>query len=84
MVKILSNESFRTATGSLWQDKVLDDDNPLRCGTGLIALCHSGVPEHQPQVFSTLQQFELTQLPLEQQLIMLRAYQLCFLRLKTF
>ena len=64
-----------------WQDKVLDDDNPLRCGTGLIALCHSGVPEHQPQVFSTLQQFDLIKLPLEQQLIMLRAYQLCFLRL---
>ena len=51
------------ATGPLtWQDKVLDDDNPLRCGSGLFA-CHSGVPEHQPQVFSTLQQFDLIKLP---------------------
>ncbi len=64
-----------------WQDKVLNDNNPLRCGTGLIALCRSGMPEHQPQVFSALQRFDLTKLPLEQQLIMLRGYQLCFLRL---
>ncbi len=65
----------------VWQDKVLDDDNPLTCGTGLIALCRSGIPEHQPHVFNALQRFDLTKLPLEQQLIMLRAYQLCFLRL---
>ena len=64
-----------------WQDKVLDDDNPLRCGTGLIALCRVGVPEHQPHVFYALQRFDLTKLPLKQQLIMLRAYQLCFIRL---
>ena len=75
-MKALERQPFQ-----LWQDKVLEDDNPLRCGTGLIALCRSGHPEHQPHVFNALQRFELTQLPLEQQLIMLRAYQLCFLRL---
>ena len=64
-----------------WSEKVLDDDNPLRCGTGLIALCRSGVAQHQPQVFDALQRFDLPKLNLEQQLIMLRAYQLCFLRL---
>jgi len=75
-MKALERQPFQ-----FWQDKVLNENNPLRCGTGLISLCRSGVPEHQPQVFSALQRFDLAKLTLEQQLIMLRAYQLCFLRL---
>ena len=66
---------------SAWTDEVLHLDQPLAAIEGAIALARQGDQEHLAPVLSRLGRVDWPSLPTEQQLAILRAYALAFIRL---
>jgi putative heme-binding domain-containing protein len=65
----------------LWQDKVLGSTYPEVVITGCVGLARQGEPALQPRILAALGKLELKKLGEPQQLELLRAYQLAFIRL---
>ena len=65
----------------LWQDKVFYATNPDTVITGCIGLARQGEPQLLPQILVALGGIDATQLMESQQLALLRALQLAFIRL---
>jgi len=65
----------------LWKDKVLGSTNPDVVMTGCVGLARQGEPALQPRIIAALGKFDMTKLTEPQQLGLLRAYQLAFIRL---
>ncbi|WP_339727436.1 heme-binding protein [uncultured Gimesia sp.] len=66
---------------SRWRARVLTEINPTAAIAGLIALCHKGTAEDKDPVLTALNRIDLKQLKQQQLLALLRAYELCFIRL---
>jgi putative heme-binding domain-containing protein len=64
-----------------WQDKVLADSDPNAVIGGVVALARQGDKTLAPQLLSALGKLPLASLPQAEQLDLLRAYQLVFIRL---
>ncbi|MFN7771002.1 MAG: c-type cytochrome [Planctomycetaceae bacterium] len=65
----------------LWRDKVLQATNTDALIVGAIALARQGDKGVQPALLSALNRLKFTELSTTQQLGLLRAWQLCFIRL---
>jgi len=66
---------------SRWRARALTENKPTAAIAALIALSHQGTPEDKDAVLSALNRIDLQQLNQQQLLAVLRAYQLCFIRL---
>ena len=66
---------------SRWRSRALTETNTTAAITGLIALCHQGTAEDKDAVLAALNRIDLRQLRQQQLLALLRAYELCFIRL---
>jgi putative heme-binding domain-containing protein len=66
---------------ALWMEKALHEPEPAIVSNALIALCRVANASLQPRVLDALAKFELAKLPRQQLLDVLRAYELCFIRL---
>ncbi|MEZ6044379.1 MAG: hypothetical protein R3C11_02115 [Planctomycetaceae bacterium] len=64
-----------------WRSLVLNETDPEVAITGLIALARKGSEADQPEVFQALLKISPDEITVEQFADLLRAYQLCFLRL---
>jgi putative heme-binding domain-containing protein len=64
-----------------WQDKVLAEKNPIAIIEGAIALARQGDKTLEPKLIETLVKLNFTSLPESEQLGLLRAYQLVFIRM---
>lgn len=67
---------------ALWQDRVLTEKNPRQLIYGTIALARHGDPSLSKKIIAKLKEISFDQLPEEDQLALLRAYSLCFIRLE--
>ncbi|HWB09245.1 MAG TPA: c-type cytochrome [Pirellulales bacterium] len=65
----------------LWQDRVLGEANPESLITGAVGLARQGEKPLLPKVFAALARLDWAALSETQQLELLRAYQLAFIRL---
>ncbi len=65
----------------LWQDKVLAERNPETLITGAVGLARQGDKSLQPKLIHQLMDLDLASLPEAQQLELLRAWQLVFIRM---
>jgi putative heme-binding domain-containing protein len=65
----------------LWQHRVLAEKNPAGLITGAIALARQGAPAVEPALISALDRLDFASLDEAQQLELLRAYGLIFIRL---
>jgi putative heme-binding domain-containing protein len=66
---------------SLWQDRVLAEKEPETLITGAVGLARQGEKSLQPRLLAALDRLDLGALPEFQQLELLRAYQLVFIRM---
>ena len=66
---------------NLWQDKVLTSTNPETVMNGSIGLARQADPDLQPRLIAALNKIDFSKLTEAQQLGLLRAYQLAFIRL---
>lgn len=64
-----------------WRDIALQETEPTAAIAGLIALCRKGEPTDRDAVIIALNRINLNKLKQHQLLGLLRAYQLCFVRL---
>ena len=64
-----------------WQERALQETNPTAALTALLALSRVGGTNAQPALLRRLQDFSLSKLSTEQQLIALRAFELNFIRM---
>lgn len=65
----------------LWQDRVLAETDPRRLIYGIIALARHGKPDLSSQALEALGRISFAPLEKSDQLALLRAYSLCFIRL---
>ncbi|MFO0898103.1 MAG: PQQ-dependent sugar dehydrogenase [Pirellulales bacterium] len=65
-----------------WSERALGETNTLASVTALMALARSAKPEAGPAILSRLNTLSLEGATTEEQLIALRAYQLCLIRLE--
>lgn len=66
---------------SRWRDRAISETDPTAAIAGLIALSHQGTAEDRDAVLAALNRIELNSLDQQQLLALLRAYQLCLIRL---
>jgi putative heme-binding domain-containing protein len=66
---------------TLWQDRVLAETNPEALITGAVGLARQGDKSLLPRLLTSLGRIELSTLAVTQQLELLRAYQLAFIRM---
>lgn len=66
----------------LWQSRVLAEENTRQLIYGAIALARHGEPELSARVIAKLKDISFDKLVEEDQLALLRAYSLCFIRLE--
>jgi putative heme-binding domain-containing protein len=66
----------------LWRARVLAEKNPRQLIYGTIALARHGDPSLSEKIIAKLKGISFGQLPEEDQLALLRAYSLCFIRLE--
>ena len=66
---------------NLWQEKVLSEQNPRALIHASIALCRHGEPALSNRILNRLNGIEFDPLSVDDQLALLRAYSLCFIRL---
>lgn len=66
---------------SLWRDRVLAEVNPRSLIYGAIALARHAKPQIQADLLNKLNAIDWAELPNIDQLALLRAYSLCFIRL---
>ncbi|WP_417392859.1 heme-binding protein [Gimesia sp.] len=66
---------------SRWRDRAISETDPTAAISGLIALSHQGTAEDREAVLAALNRIELNSLDQQQLLALLRAYQLCLIRL---
>ncbi|HAH47816.1 MAG TPA: hypothetical protein DCM07_23770, partial [Planctomycetaceae bacterium] len=66
---------------SRWRDRAISETDPTAAIAGLIALSHQGTAENRDAVLAALNRIELNSLDQQQLLALLRAYQLCLIRL---
>lgn len=66
---------------SRWRQRALSETAPTAAIAGLIALCHAGTPADRNAVLASLNRIDLKSLKQEQLLSLLRAYELCLIRL---
>ncbi|QDV52600.1 c-type cytochrome [Gimesia fumaroli] len=66
---------------SRWRERALTETKPTAAIAGLIALCYQGIAEDKDAVLAALNRIGLKQLNQQQLLALLRAYELCFIRL---
>jgi putative heme-binding domain-containing protein len=64
-----------------WQDRVLSEKNPKAIIEGAIALARQGEKTLEPKLIETLGKLNITSLPESEQLGLMRAYQLVFIRM---
>ncbi len=64
-----------------WTERALAVNPPTASINALVALCRVGDKSLQPRVLAALDRLDLKQLTLEQQLELLRAFGLCFIRM---
>ena len=65
----------------LWQDRVLAERDPETLITGAVGLARQGDKSLQPRLIAALDRLDLGSLPEAQQLELLRAWQLVFIRM---
>jgi putative heme-binding domain-containing protein len=65
----------------LWQDRVLNETEPVRLIEGAVALARQGEASLEPKLVKALEKLDFSSLPENQQLDLLRAYSLVFIRL---
>jgi putative heme-binding domain-containing protein len=65
----------------LWRDRVSEEKRPRAAIQSVIALARHGNSTNQPAAIATLNRIDWEQLPVEDQLDLLRAYSLVFIRL---
>ncbi|HET6881346.1 MAG TPA: c-type cytochrome [Pirellulales bacterium] len=65
----------------LWQDRVLSESDPETLITGAVALARQGDKSLLPKLLAALERLELAKLAETQQLELVRAYQLAFIRM---
>ena len=65
----------------VWQDKVLESPNADAVMTGCVGLARQGEPPLLPRLLQSLGKIDVMKLTDDQQLGLLRAYQLAFIRL---
>lgn len=68
---------------SRWRARALTETNATAAIAGLIALCHQGTAAEQGAVLAALNRIDPKSLKQQQLLALLRAYELCFIRLGT-
>lgn len=66
---------------SRWRSRATSETDPTAAIAGLIALCHQGTAEDRDAVLEALNRIDLSLLEQQQLLALLRAYQLCLVRL---
>jgi putative heme-binding domain-containing protein len=66
---------------SLWQEKVLAETDPETLITGAVALAHQGDKSLEPKLIAALSKIQPSSLPEPQQLELLRAWSLVFIRM---
>ncbi|MDF1744781.1 MAG: c-type cytochrome [Gimesia sp.] len=66
---------------SQWRKRALTESEPTAAIAGLIALSRKGTPNDRNAVLAALNQIDINNLDQQQFLALLRAYQLCFIRL---
>jgi putative heme-binding domain-containing protein len=66
---------------NLWQERVLAEKDPVKLITGAVALARQGDRGLQPRLLAALDRLDLGSLPEFEQLALLRAYALVFLRM---
>lgn len=66
---------------SRWRQRALSETAPTAAIAGLIALCHAGTPQDRNAVLTALNRIDLSTLKQQQLLALLRACELCLIRL---
>ena len=66
---------------SRWRERALSETEPMAAIEALIALCHQGTPEDRDAVLTALNRIDISALSQQQLLALLRAYELCCIRL---
>ena len=71
----------RASTPGLWQERVLAETNAEALITGAVALARQGDKSLQPRLIAALERLDFGSLPEDQQLELLRAWSLVFIRM---
>jgi len=80
-LRFTAHRALENQDVSRWRQKALSETAPTAAIAGLIALCHAGTPADRDAVLASLNRIDLKSLKQEQLLSLLRAYELCLIRL---
>lgn len=80
-IRFAARVALEHQPAALWQDKVLGEKDAERLITGSVALARQGDKALQPRLLAALDRLDMGALPESQQLDLLRAYGLMFIRM---
>lgn len=80
-IRFAARRAIENQDVSQWRDLALKESRPTAAIAGLIALCRQGTKRDRNAVLTALNKIDLSKLKQQQLLALLRAYQLCFIRL---
>ncbi|QDT86859.1 c-type cytochrome [Gimesia chilikensis] len=80
-LRFTARKALENQDVSRWRERALSETAPVAAIEALIALCHQGTPQDRDAVLTALNRIETSALSQEQLLALLRAYELCCIRL---
>ncbi len=80
-IRFAARRAIENQNISNWRTLALQETQPTAAIAGLIALCRQGTVADRDAVLAALNKIDLSKLKQQQLLALLRAYQLCFIRL---
>jgi putative heme-binding domain-containing protein len=81
LIRYAARVAIEAQDPATWKDRALSAKNPTELANAMVALCRVGNASLQPRVLGALKQLDLPKLSEEQLLEVLRAYQVCFIRM---
>lgn len=80
-LRFTARRALENQAVSRWRTQAIIETYPTAAIAGLIALSHQGTAEDRDTVLATLNRIDMSSLEQQQLLALLRAYQLCLIRL---
>lgn len=80
-LRFTARKALENQDVSRWRERALSETKPVAAIEALIALCHQGNPEDRDAALTALNRIDIIALSQQQLLALLRAYELCCIRL---
>ncbi|MEA2711336.1 MAG: hypothetical protein QOF78_3937, partial [Phycisphaerales bacterium] len=81
LIRYAARVAIESQDPATWTERALKAEKPLEATNAIVALCRVGNSSLQPRVLGALARLDLPKLSHEQLLEVLRAYQVCFIRM---